>query len=105
MKLAITGDWHIGNSRGTYLIGDKTNREIDLEKQIDAMVEYCSEHTIPILVVAGDIFEKSYVDGYWFSKALSYLRRFTRIGIDIVVMPGNHDAVGSRVPITEPFQN
>jgi exonuclease SbcD len=103
MKIAITADWHVGSSRGTYPVGSKNNRELDMEKQIKIMLKYCIDEAIQTLVIAGDLFDRSMVDGYWFSRVLAYIRKFTNEGIDIIIIPGNHDVTGALKSITHPL--
>jgi len=101
MKIAITSDWHIGNNKGTYLVSEKTNRELDLEKQIEFMLQESKKKKIEWLLIAGDLFDKDSVDGYWFASAMDYLEKFLDNKIKILLIPGNHDWSSVKNPITE----
>lgn len=100
MKIGISADWHIDNKKSTYYIGAKTNREIDLENQVDFMVKKCSEEGVEFFFIAGDIFDKSMIDSYFFTLALKLIDKLLAAGIEVYVIPGNHDWVGARYPIT-----
>jgi len=100
MKIAISADWHLDNMKRTYLIDGKPNREIDLDRQVDYMVKECVKREVQIFFIAGDLFNKNYVVGYYFDKAMNYLREFTARGIKVIVIPGNHELKEVGVPIT-----
>jgi len=100
MKIAISADWHLDNMKRTYLIDGKPNREIDLDRQVNYMVSECVKREVKIFFVAGDLFDKNYVVGYFFDKAMNYLREFTARGIKVIVIPGNHELKEVGVPIT-----
>jgi len=100
MKIAISADWHLDNMRKTYLINGRPNREIDLDRQVEYMADKCVEKEVKLFFIAGDLFNKNYISGYFFNKAIDYLREFTARGIKVIVIPGNHELKEVGVPIT-----
>jgi len=91
MKIGMTADLHIDNISRTYLINGVSNRELDLDKQVNFMLETCIEKNVSYFVIAGDLFNKTSVNDYYFSRAAGYLKKFARNGIKVIVIPGNHE--------------
>ena len=58
MRILHTADWHLGDSLG---IVDRTE---DLFSAVDHVLNYCVEHEIDTLLVAGDVFEDYRGDGF-----------------------------------------
>jgi len=103
IRYAFTGDWHSENMDRTYLVNGIPNRELDMNNQIIKMRGILVEKKIDVLVVVGDIFHKSRIDGYYYSKVVDYLRMFMKKKIKVVIMPGNHDLTESGSSITKAF--
>jgi len=100
VKIAASADWHVDNLGKTYLIDGVSNREIDLGKQINEMVYVCKQKNVKIFFIAGDLFDKNLVTGYYFDKVVDYLEMFTDNDIEIVVIQGNHETKESGIPLT-----
>lgn len=91
MKIAISADWHVGYMKGTYLIKGKPNRELDMDRQIKFMALKCQEEQVDKFIIAGDLFHKNVVSGYYFCKVIDYIRTFSDKDIDVVLLIGNHE--------------
>ena len=100
MKIGLSADWHIDNMSRTYLVKNVSNRELDMDKQVWFMLKECIKRQVKYFIIAGDLFNKTTVNGYWFNRAIKYLRSFTDAGIHVVVIPGNHEVSESGVPLT-----
>jgi len=100
MKIGMTADWHIDNISRTYQIGCVSNRELDMFKQVDFMVKACIKRGVELFVIAGDLFNKTFVNAYYFSQAVDYLKQFTSKGIKVLIIPGNHEVSEAGWPLT-----
>ena len=61
---------------------------------IDSISDYCRDNNIPVAVCAGDIFHTRGKVGTKVYNALFHaIKRFSEKGIDLVIIPGNHDQV------------
>lgn len=101
MRVGITGDVHLDNMRGTYLVGGIPNREKDLDRQFRTMAKECVKRKVKMFVISGDLLNKSTVNGHFLKKVFRYIRWFTENNIEVVIIPGNHDATESGSAITE----
>ncbi len=102
MKIGISGDWHIDHMGGTYLINGRPNREIDIDKQVQRIKNICFEKRVYAFMILGDLFHKSLVSGYYYSKMLDYLEMLSR-NMKIIIMDGNHDTSESGSSIISPI--
>lgn len=92
MKVGVSGDWHIDNSSGTYLLVDGiSNREEDIKKQVIYIAKTCEKQDVKIFVVNGDLFSRTITTGYWIAFAIDLIEEFTKRGIEVIILPGNHD--------------
>lgn len=88
MKIIHTADWHLCDRLGGI---DRTS---DLRKRVERVAELCEEHTVDVLVIAGDLFyESATLDQM--TGALTHIREkfrpmFARGGT-ILAITGNHD--------------
>jgi len=80
MKIAITADLHLTNPE------KHPERFHALENILDQMVE----QGIRVLIIAGDLFDASCTNPGLFEKAVSQPKY---AGIDMYIIPGNHDPV------------
>jgi len=81
MKIAFTGDVHLRSQKDTP----------ERYHALRYLLDYCREHRIPYLVIAGDLFDSElpvYTD---FDQMLTSYPE-----IECLVIPGNHDATISR---------
>jgi len=88
MKLLHTADWHLGDRLG------RIDRTADLQRAVERVGKYCTEHAVDVLLIAGDLFsELSRPDGL--RQSIDHLRRtfadFLLGGGTVVALTGNHD--------------
>jgi len=100
VKIGVSADWHVDNISKTYLIDGIPNREIDLGKQVNEMVRVCKQKNVKTFTIAGDLFDKNAVTGYYFNKVVDYLEMFTDNDIEVVIIQGNHETKESGIPLT-----
>jgi DNA repair exonuclease SbcCD nuclease subunit len=91
MKIGVSGDWHTDNMGGTYLVNGTPNRELDIKKQIKFMAEKCKEKKVDLFVINGDIFSRTTTTGYYIAFVIDLIEEFTKRGIEVEILPGNHD--------------
>lgn len=90
MEIALTGDWH---AKGENLD--------DFRTQSGAMVSECVEHNVDVVIVPGDIFDKSSVGdksasvGAVAEAVIETIAALTEAGIHVYMTPGNHDIPGA----------
>lgn len=83
IKIAHIADIHIGSS---------TVRSNEYRKVFDNFKESLTAHPIDIVVIAGDIFHKKTVFSGTDVSDFKYLLQSVPPGIDIILIPGNHDS-------------
>lgn len=88
MKIFHIADLHIGKQLNYYNL--KENQEDILNQMIDRMEEYRPD----VLLIAGDIFDKSMPSGEAYSLFDNFLNRAGALcpSIPIVIIAGNHDS-------------
>lgn len=88
MKIFHIADLHIGKQLNYYSL--KENQEDILNQMIDRMEEYRPD----VLLIAGDIFDKSMPSGEAYSLFDNFLNRAGALcpSIPIVIIAGNHDS-------------
>ncbi len=88
MKIFHIADLHIGKQLNYYNL--KENQEDILNQMIDRMEEYRPD----VLLIAGDIFDKSMPSGEAYSLFDNFLNRAAALcpSIPIVIIAGNHDS-------------
>lgn len=91
MRIGVSGDWHTDNMGGTYLVKGRPNREIDIEKQVKFMAEKCKELNVFLFIIAGDLFSRTTTTGYYIAFVINLIEEFTKRGIIVKILPGNHD--------------
>jgi DNA repair protein SbcD/Mre11 len=88
MKILHTADWHLGDRLG------RIDRTQDLRRAVERVADYCKEHEVDVLLVAGDVFsELSRPDSL--RESIEHLQRtfepFLLRGGTILAVTGNHD--------------
>lgn len=88
MKIFHIADLHIGKQLNYYNL--KENQENILNQMINRMEEYRPD----VLLIAGDIFDKSMPSGEAYSLFDNFLNRAAALypSIPIVIIAGNHDS-------------
>lgn len=88
MKLLHTADWHLNDRLG------RIDRTDDLRRSVERIAQYCSEHPVDVLIVAGDLFsELARPDAlretirHWQDVFADFLTS----GGTILTITGNHD--------------
>ncbi|MCZ2343270.1 MAG: exonuclease subunit SbcD [Bacteroidales bacterium] len=88
MKIIHTADWHLGDRLG------RLDRTADLRKGVERVAEYCEEHQVELLLVAGDLFYER-IPLPEMADALRHIHRvfkpFFARGGTILAITGNHD--------------
>lgn len=85
MKFVHTGDWHLGKSlKGEYRIQDFKNA-------LNELKNYLIFHKIPLLIVAGDIFDKKHPPPFAEKLAYDFFYEISKHSIRSVIISGNHD--------------
>jgi exonuclease SbcD len=88
MKILHTADWHLGDRLG------RIDRTADLQRSVERIADYCEEHQVEVLLIAGDLFsELSRPEGL--RQSIAHFRStfggFLRRGGTVVAITGNHD--------------
>ena len=88
MRILHTADWHLCDRLG------RLDRTDDLKKRVERVAEYCEEHRVEVLLVAGDLFyERATPDEM--ADALRHVQRafgaFFARGGTVLAITGNHD--------------
>ncbi len=87
MKILHTSDWHLGRTlHGYSLIEDQAYI-------LDQLIEYMIQEKIELLIIAGDVYDKSLPD----EEAVALFNHFIsqvigRLEIPTVIIAGNHDS-------------
>jgi exonuclease SbcD len=85
MRILHTSDWHLGRSFGPLSLHD------DQQAFIDWLVQLCAEERIELVVVAGDIYDRSIPPTEAVVMFRSALVRLQKAGHTLAVITGNHD--------------
>lgn len=88
MKILHTADWHLGDRLG------RLDRTDDLRRAVERVADYCREHAVDVLLIAGDLFsELARPEGL--REAIRHVQqtfgRFLCEGGTILTLTGNHD--------------
>ncbi len=88
MKILHTGDIHLDSSFSRSDVGSASSRRDELRTTFIRMMRYARENGIDMILIAGDLFEDSFIS----RETLAMLiREFSAFGKPIVISPGNHD--------------
>lgn len=91
MKLLHCGDIHLDSALSANLNSDKKKqRKSELLSTFVQMAEYASEHEARVMLIAGDLFDGSYVTKRTQNIVKDTVLRFPEI--DFLYLKGNHDA-------------
>jgi exonuclease SbcD len=88
MRILHTADWHLGDRLG------RIDRTSDLRRAVERVAEYCSEHKVDVLLIAGDLFsEKARTDTLrtCIEHVQQTFQPFLLGGGTILALTGNHD--------------
>jgi exonuclease SbcD len=88
MRIIHTADWHLCDRLG------RIDRTKDLETRVEWVAALCEEHTVDVLLIAGDLFSKqASVDDM--TQSLNHIREvfksFFGRGGTVLAITGNHD--------------
>jgi DNA repair exonuclease SbcCD nuclease subunit len=94
----ITADWHLSN-RLPYAQKNRetlvSDRLLDAVNTIDWIINEAATREVPLLVL-GDIFDRRQPDAVALKMAMAIFGSACDAGIDIYILPGNHDAHDNR---------
>lgn len=87
MKILHTGDWHIGKRlNGVDMIEDQRH-------MLDQLLEHIDESSVELVVVAGDVFDRSNPSQSALKLVNEYLYKINiEKGIPVLAISGNHDS-------------
>ncbi|WP_340689762.1 exonuclease subunit SbcD [Hydrogenobacter thermophilus] len=86
MRLLHISDLHAGKTLG------RTNRNEDLHYALEQVISICREEKVDVLLIAGDIYDKSNPDHESHNLIMDFLTRIHTMGIHTVLIAGNHDS-------------
>ena len=87
MKFIHTSDWHLGRQFHNHSLLE------DQAHVLDQLVAISSAHAVDVVVVAGDIYDRSVPPASAVELLDSVLYRLCgELGIAVVLIPGNHDS-------------
>ncbi len=90
MKLLHCGDLHLDSALGANLDGEKKKqRKSELLSAFVQMAEYAAEHGAEAVLIAGDLFDRSYVTKRTQNMVKDTILRFPFV--DFLYLKGNHD--------------
>jgi len=103
LKILHTGDLHIGMKFNGYPEGLRQRLTEARFKVLEALVKEANEAECQLLVMAGDLFDKTTVPPRDVERAAVTLDKFA--GDCILVLPGNHDYYNGQGGLWSQFQN
>lgn len=86
MRVLHVSDLHAGKTLG------RINRNEDLYYALEQIINICKEEKIDLLLIAGDIYDKSHPDHESQNLILDFLTKMHSVGIHTVLIAGNHDS-------------
>lgn len=86
-------DLHLGAEPG-YLGNLAAQRGQDFLDSFARAVDFCLEEALAFVVIAGDCFDSPTPQPDVFSFALAQFKRLHQAGVPVLLVPGNHDAIG-----------
>lgn len=93
MKIIHCADLHLDSKMETNLNKEKAKeRKNEILITFERMVEYAKENEVKIIIIAGDMFDKTQIT----QKAKKVVKNaiFSNPGIDFIYLKGNHDEAG-----------
>ncbi len=86
MRLLHTSDWHLGRTfHGQSLLADQ-------EAVLGAVADLVAEHSVDVVLISGDIYDRSVPSPEAVQCATRILARIRQAGSKIVAISGNHDS-------------
>ena len=85
MRILHTADWHLGSSLGGF---DRTEEQFG---QVEKVLRLARTHQVDLLLVAGDLFERSRRLPELTKRLANLLREDVEAGLHVLLLPGNHD--------------
>jgi exonuclease SbcD len=86
MRLLHTSDWHLGRTfHGQSLLADQ-------EAVLGAVVDLVAEHSVDVVLISGDIYDRAVPSPEAVQCATRVLARIRTAGARIVAISGNHDS-------------
>jgi len=102
MRVAVTADLHLNNK--TYGIKDRDSglpiKTVDSFRALDFFVSECKAQKVDRVVIAGDVYDNYHPSSDIMEMFNTRLQDLESSGIQVVVMPGNHDASGNTYAIS-----
>ncbi|MEM7093170.1 MAG: exonuclease SbcCD subunit D C-terminal domain-containing protein [Actinomycetota bacterium] len=86
MRILHTSDWHLGRSFGDHRLLDQQARFIDW------LVDVVQAESIDLVVIAGDLYDRSVPPADAVELFHSALRRLLDTGAEVAAIAGNHDS-------------
>lgn len=86
MRILHTADWHIGKSV------NNMSMEEDQRHILDEIYEILIEEKIDLLMIAGDIYDRSVPPASAVTLLDGFLTRVSKAGIKVCIISGNHDS-------------
>ena len=86
MRILHTSDWHLGRSFGDARLLDEQ------AKFVDWMVELTEAEQVDLVVVSGDLFDRSVPPADAVVLLSETIRRLRSVGAEVVAIAGNHDS-------------
>jgi len=86
MRLLHTSDWHLGRTfHGQSLLADQ-------EAVLGAVADLVAEHSVDVVLISGDIYDRAVPSPEAVQCATRVLARIRAAGASIVAISGNHDS-------------
>lgn len=102
MKIAITADLHLNNS--TYGIKDRETglpiKAVDSFRALDFFISESISRKVNRIVIVGDIYDNHHPGNKIMEMFNDRIQNASAAGLQIVVMPGNHDMSGDNHAIS-----
>ena len=86
MRILHTADWHVGKKLG------RIDRSGETEAVLDELVTVTRGADVDVVIVAGDLFDRSLPPFLSLKLVLESLVRLADTGARVVAIPGNHDS-------------
>ncbi|MFO0612873.1 MAG: exonuclease subunit SbcD [Polyangiaceae bacterium] len=88
MRIVHTSDWHAGR------VWKGLARTDELEAALSGLAAYLSREEVDLLLVTGDIFDHAAPSPEAERVVFQFLKRVGQLGVESVVIAGNHDHAG-----------
>ncbi len=93
MKIALSGDWHLGFSQFSAVENGRNVREMDVERAVAAAVDLIVAADPDLVLLGGDIFQHPRVNAHAIRAWRDAVRRIsTETKAHLAVVQGNHDS-------------